>query len=194
MDRAVFDEATVDFEREQIPDHLQPWTALAGLAFVIGGRIDEVQLRPIHQHPADDAMMEQSIPLNGKIKLSCRKKRYRDIARPFADADIVDGIGPAPEMNSHETDGAGVEFIAIERAINVASDAPRKNGPGHPGQHGDDQNDDQKAPPAPVAATRLSRGVRRRFITVFGRALRTRVPMAMLHRNEFYAGTIGLVR
>jgi len=98
MDGAVLDYRAVNLEREQIPDHLKPGAAGAGLRFSFARRIDEIELRLFHQQAADDLAMEQRIPLNGEIHALRREERHRDVAGGFADANVVNGISAAPKV------------------------------------------------------------------------------------------------
>src|SRR5215213_5840905 len=104
MNRTVSDNRAVYLEGKQIANDLQPRPPRSCLVFTLARSVHKIDLRLLHQNPPHQSPMKQSVPFNGKIHSLGGEERDRNVANRLADADIVDRIGAAPEVNLNISD------------------------------------------------------------------------------------------
>ena len=97
----------------------------------IGGieRINEVELRLLHDHRADESAQCQGIPLNVKLDAIGRKQRHRDVAGDLHDAHIANRVGTAPQVQLNGADPALVKRAPVQRAVHVLGAPPTEASP-----------------------------------------------------------------
>src|SRR5262245_934288 len=119
MNRPVLDHRPVDLKWKEVADNLEPRGAAAGLRFALRGGVDKLNLRLSQQQATNYPAMEKSVPINGEIDALGRKERDGNVARCLADANVVNRISPAPQMDLHLANVSCVERMAIQCAIDV---------------------------------------------------------------------------
>ena len=155
MYRAFTNQGAVNFEREQVPNHLQPRPAGASLVFTFSRGIDKIQLRLLHQQPANNFVVKQRVPLHGEIEALGGKKWNRDISGGLADLHVLNRVGATPEMDSYLTNFASIKGASIEGSIDVLPNKPGQDRSACDSYNQEPcQHEEQNSPAAPLVACR----------------------------------------
>src|SRR5436190_11393139 len=156
---AIPDDSAVDFEREQVANDLKPRRSGAALSILFGRRIHKIQFRLFHEKAANHSMMQQRIPLNREINALRRKERDGHETSGFADANVINRIGPAQQMNLHFANVPEIERVAVERAVHVIADSPWEKQPRNGKKDGQNQQHKSKLHQTAVSARRMIAGM-----------------------------------
>jgi hypothetical protein len=85
--------------------------------------------------------------LQSKINAFGGEEWYRHIARCFADANVFDGISASPKVNAHRANPARVQWVAVNRTVDVIAYHRRKQrAPNAENGCKDEDNDGENAP------------------------------------------------
>src|SRR5262245_52675908 len=114
MNGAVSHDGAINAKGKQIANDFEPGTTGASLGFGLAFGVDEVQFGLFHEEPAHNFAMHQRIPLNCKIESFADVEWDGHIPSGLADAQVMNGVGPAPEVDSYRSDLTGIQRILFD--------------------------------------------------------------------------------
>ena len=108
----------------------------------------------MHDDLANQLSVSQRFPFELEVDLFRREKRNGDVGGCFEQADVVDGISAAPQVDVDVADGAVVERAFVDGAVDVPADGVRHGEARGDEEEGDDEDDNAENGPARAAPGR----------------------------------------